>query len=244
MKQTRQIMGMPITVEIIDESADQSHINSVFKYFKQIDKTFSTFKKDSEISKINRGELQIENASLDVGLILKLSDQTKRETKGFFDVWNKRYLDPSGLVKGWAIQNAAEMLSKKFDNFYVEAGGDIQFIGLNKENKKWKVGIRNPLDVKKIVKVLTVSNCGVATSGTYERGEHIYDPHTGIVQDKIISLTVIGPNIYEADRFATAAFAMGERGIQFIEEQKTLEGYMINKEGVATMTSGFENYVE
>src|SRR4029078_5463526 len=110
--------------------------------------------------------------------------------------------------------NAAALLKEKgFANFYVDAGGDILSQGFNKENKKWRIGIKNPFDIREIVKVLKITNQGIATSGNYERGEHIYNPITGKIQNEIVSLTVIGPNVYEADRFATAAFAMGKKGI-------------------------------
>ncbi len=103
---------------------------------------------------------------------------------------------------------------------------------------------RNPFKPNEIVKTVHVGSEGVATSGTYVRGEHIYDPKDGKAVSDIVSLTIIGPNIYEADRFATAAFAMGSRGIHFIEKLPDLEAYMINKKGIATMTTGFEKYTE
>ena len=153
-------------------------------------------------------------------------------------------IDPSGLVKGWAIQKASNILTEKgFKNFYVEAGGDIQVQGNNADNKPWNVGIKNPFNQKEIVKVVYLHNQGMATSGTYIRGQHIYNPFkANELLNNIVSLTVIGPNVYEADRFATAAFAMGKEGINFIESLKGFEGYMINKEGLATMTSGFDKY--
>ena len=84
----------------------------------------------------------------------------------------------------------------------------------------------------------------MATSGTYVRGQHIYNPHepTKLIQD-IVSLSVIGPDILEADRFATAAFAMGEQGIYFIENLPGFEGYMVNAQGIATQTTGFGAFV-
>jgi FAD:protein FMN transferase len=94
------------------------------------------------------------------------------------------------------------------------------------------------------VKVLSVTDCGVATSGTYVRGQHIYNPkQAGQLITDIVGLTVIGPDIYEADRFATAAFAMGRESIQFIERLDGFEGYMIDRDGQATFTSGFTRYV-
>ena len=97
---------------------------------------------------------------------------------------------------------------------------------------------------KEIVKAVCLTNQGIATSGTYIRGQHVYNPFSPESQlTKIISITVIGPNVYEADRFATAAFAMQEKGIQFIESKENLEGYMIDSSGIATYTSGFEKFV-
>jgi thiamine biosynthesis lipoprotein len=84
----------------------------------------------------------------------------------------------------------------------------------------------------------------LATSGTYVRGQHIYDPlNPDQSLTDIVSLSVIGPNIYEADRLATAAFAMGRAGILFIEERSRCEGYMIDATGQATFTSGFARYL-
>jgi thiamine biosynthesis lipoprotein len=239
-------MGMPVTVEILDKKASQDEINKIFDYFHYVDEKFSTYKDTSEISAINRGELAEKDWSDDMKEVFRLSEETKLATDGYFDIKTpKGSYDPSGMVKGWAIWNAAKMLRKDgFEDFYVDAGGDIQPHGKNAEGKKWSVGIRNPFNAQEIVKTVYVGSEGVATSGTYIRGEHIYDPKDGKAVSDIVSLTVIGSNIYEADRFATAAFAMGARGIHFIEKLPGLEAYMINKKGVATMTSGFERYTE
>ena len=148
-------------------------------------------------------------------------------------------------MKGWAIWRAAKLIETRgFKNFYVDAGGDVQVSGKNAQGEPWSIGIRNPFNRDEIVKVLQPDGRGVATSGTYIRGKHIYDPRSGEpVETDILSLTVVGPDIYEADRFATAAFAMGKEGIKFIENLEGFEGYLIDKDGLATMTSGFEKYV-
>ncbi len=233
MKQTKFIMGMPITVDI--ETSDLDIFKKVFAFFRQVDKKYSPFKKTSEVSQINAG---VKKISPEMQEILALCEQTKQETDGYFDVYHNGIFNPSGLVKGWAINEAAKLIQKSgYKNYFVDAGGDIEARG-----KVWKVGIRNPFDVAQIVKSLIIKDKGVATSGNYERGKHIYIPKTGQPADEIASITVIGPNIYEADRFVTAAFAMGLAGINFIENRSDLEGYMINKEGIATLTSGFKNY--
>lgn len=245
MKQTRLLMGMPITIEIVDSQVTEKDIQEIFSYFSYIDNTFSTYKPDSEISKINKGVLLESDYSNDMKTVLKLSEQTKKETDGYFDISHKGKLDPSGLVKGWAIYQSSELAKKRgFKNFYIDAGGDIQVAGKNNKGKSWTVGIRNPFNREEIIKVLEIDDRGVATSGTYIRGQHVYNPlEVNSQLEEIVSLTVVGPNIYEADRFATAAFAMGREGINFIENLPSFEGYMIDKKGIATYTSGFNTYM-
>lgn len=245
MKQTKLLMGMPITVEIIGSGAKtKTAIAEVFDYFKTIDKRFSTYKPNSEISQINRG-LPRADWSGEMKSVLRLCEQTKQETGGYFDIKNNGQLDPSGLVKGWAIQNAAQqLLEMGWKDFYIDAGGDIQVSGQNAEGTPWRVGIRNPFDRREIIKRLAVSSGGVATSGTYVRGHHIYNPLKPDRRiEEIMSLTVIGPNIYQADRFATAAFAMGRGGVVFIESIPGLEAYQIDRDGIATFTTNFERFV-
>ena len=245
MKRSELIMGMPITIEILDSGKPDRTIGLLFDYFRSVDRRFSTYKSKSEISRINRG-LPRHDWSDEMRRVMDMCEQTKRETNGYFDIRTPDgTLDPSGLVKGWSIQNAAEMaLRSGSTDFYIEAGGDIQIHGNNSDGEPWKIGIRNPFGTNEIVKTIHVRNKGVATSGTYIRGQHIYDPHTyGKHIEDVKSLTVIGPNIYEADRYATAAFAMGADGVNFIEALPGYEAYMINSDKIATMTSGFEHYV-
>ncbi len=244
MQQTEIIMGMPITIEIVDEGATADDLNEVFDYFRKVDARYSTYKKDSEISRINDG-LPKSKWSSEMKKVLQLCEQTRQETDGFFDITREGYTDPSGLVKGWSIQNAAKLLKLKgFHNFYIDGGGDIQVSGHSTEGKNWRIGIRNPFDRTQTIKALTVKNKGVATSGTYIRGTHVYNPHQNYKPaSEVVALTVIGPDIYNADRFATAAFAMGKNGINIIEKLKGFEGYMIDHNAVATLTSNFERYV-
>lgn len=243
MKRIKLIMGMPITVEILDSKVSSKIFDTVWDYFKYVDGKYSTYKNNSEISKINDG-LSKSRWSLEMKKVLKLCEETKAQTNGYFDIANGGRLDPSGLVKGWAIYNIAMMLtSKGFKNFYIDAGGDIQPRGLNSNKKPWRVGIRNPFNREEVVKVITIGNRGVATSGTYVRGQHVYNPHKpGELINDVASISVIGPNIYEADRLATAAFAMGKKGIDFIESLKGFEAYMVCSDKQATLTSGFKKY--
>jgi FAD:protein FMN transferase len=244
MKQTRLLMGMPITVEVADQGVLASDLEAVFSYLVYVDEMFSTYKTTSEISRLNRGELREDEYSDDMRTILALSEETRRATGGYFNIWHGDICDPSGIVKGWAIRNAARILEGAgFGNYYLDAGGDLQLAGV-KDGAPWRVGIRNPFNRAEHVKALAIADRGVATSGTAIRGQHIYDPyHAGQPITEIVSMTVIGPDVYEADRFATAAFAMGRAGVAFIQGLAGFEGYMIDEQGVATYTSGFERYV-
>jgi FAD:protein FMN transferase len=245
LKQTRILMGMPITLEVVDLSVKEELFDAVYDYFRAVDDKFSTYKDDSEISRLNRHELTLEEASQEMKTVLALTEEFRLKTNGYFDIQRDGARDPSGLVKGWAILNAAEIVRQNgYENFYVEAGGDVQAVGKNGQGQSWRVGIRNPYNMHEIVKVLAISGGGVATSGTYVRGQHIYNPkNVGQPVTDIVSLTVIGPDIYTADCYATAAFAMGTEGIFFIESLEGFEGYMIDKERQATFTSGFSRYV-
>jgi thiamine biosynthesis lipoprotein len=245
MRDTRIIMGMPITVEVVDAISTET-MARVFELFESVDARFSTYRADSEIMRFNRGEITEAHFSDDMKEVLALAHTTADESEGFFDV--KRadgLIDPSGIVKGWAIKKAAELLTGEgCRNFFVDAGGDIQSRGKNEEGEDWRVGIRSPFQMSEIIKVVAPRGAGMATSGSYVRGAHVWNPHAP--KDRlsdILSITVIGPDVLEADRFATAAFAMGADGIYFIESLPGFEAYQVNARGMATQTSNFQDYV-
>ena len=177
--------------------------------------------------------------------IFALAERTKKDTNGYFDIRHPDgSLDPSGVVKGWAILEVAKLLSARgAHDFMVDAAGDIATSGVNEEGKEWTIGIRSPFDQETVVKVVHPRGKGIATSGSYIRGAHIYNPHDPSRSlDEVVSLTVIGPDVLEADRYATAAFAMGKEGISFIATLPGFEGYAVDTHGTATMTPGFPAY--
>ncbi len=245
MRDTRIIMGMPITVEVIDAISTET-MARVFDLFESVDARFSTYRADSEIMRFNRREITEAHFSDDMKEVFALAHATADESEGFFDV--KRadgLIDPSGIVKGWAIKKAAELLdSEGCLNFFVDAGGDIQARGKNEDGEDWRVGIRSPFQMSEIIKVVAPRGAGMATSGSYVRGAHVWNPHVPMdTLSDILSITVIGPDVLEADRFATAAFAMGADGIYFIEGLPGFEAYQVNARGLATQTSNFQDYV-
>ncbi len=248
MERTEVIMDMPITVSIpsmLGVEPPDEVFDAVFGYFREIDERFSPFKGGSEVSLISRGEEAIEDASPPMREVLRLCEETARQTGGYFSAWYGGKFDPSGIVKGWAVREASRMLDELgFRDHCVDAGGDIEARGLNAEGGPWEIGIRNPFDPSTIVKVLRLSDRGIATSGTYIRGDHIYDPKTGKpVTGGFASLTVVGPDVYEADRLSTPAFAMGEDGIGFLAMTPGIEAYAIGRDGNALFTPGLARYM-
>lgn len=243
MKQTELIMGMPITVELVGGTEQAVALRTVFDYFRSVDERFSPYKPSSEVSQVNQGK-PLESCSQAMRTVMALCEATKAETGGYFDIRRNNRIDPSGLVKGWAIHNAATILRwRGFKNFSIEAGGDFQLYGHGPSRAQWRIGIRNPRNRQEIIKVLYATDRGIATSGTAIRGQHIYNPlQPDAKLTSVLSLTVIGPNIYDADRYATAAFAMGDSGLAFIESLPGFEGYAVKSNGTALLTSGLEGY--
>jgi thiamine biosynthesis lipoprotein len=245
MRETRIIMGMPITIDVVD-AGSRDLLEKCFAWFDAVDARFSTYKADSEISRYNAGQVAEADLSSEMKEVFAVARATTDATDGFFDMKTPGSgVDPSGIVKGWAIKKVADMLvAEGAENFFVDAGGDIQSRGKNAEGEDWRVGIRSPFKLSQVIKIVTPRGQGIATSGTYVRGAHIYNPHAPQERlDDVVSLTVIGPDVLDADRFATAAFAMGKDGIYFIEGLEGFEGYAVNALGIATQTSHFGGFV-
>lgn len=153
MKQVQIIMGTPVILEVRDSEAKQEFFDEVFNYFKYVDEKFSTYKEDSEITAINNKKINERDWSEDMKTVFRLSEETKELTDGYFDIVTPTgAYDPSGMVKGWSIFNASNILKGHgIKNFYVEAGGDIQACGKNDKNEPWCIGIQNPFNKKREV---------------------------------------------------------------------------------------------
>jgi thiamine biosynthesis lipoprotein len=208
-------MGMPIVVDVRDDGVEERDLERLFDWFRWVDATFSTFKPDSEISRLNRGELRLGDAHSDVRHVLDRCEELRVETRGYFDVRAAaaNILDPSGLVKGWSVDRAAAILEHLgARNFAISAGGDIRLAGRAVPGLDWPIGIQHPLVGDKVAAVIATCDGAVATSGTYARGQHVLDPHTRAPPTGVLSVTITGPELATADAYATAAFAMGEAG--------------------------------
>jgi FAD:protein FMN transferase len=237
-------MGTVVSIDLRDPGVPASAVDRAIVYLHDIDRRFSPYKPDSEVSRIMRGELTLDEASPDVGWIMGLCDELTRITDGYFDA--RRYRsdglpDPTGVVKGWAVEEAAFILvDAGATNFLVNGGGDIVARGSPEPGSStpWLVGIQHPIERDKVAAVLELRDGAVATSGTYERGEHVIDPHTGLPATDLVSLTVVGPSLTYADGFATAAFAMGRRGAEWLAGREGYEAFAITADGLTIATPG------
>ena len=209
------VMGMPVIVDVRDPDVDDAVLDRAFDWLRFVDATFSTYKDESEISRINRGELELADAHETVREVLGRCEELRQETGGYFDARAPLpgHIDPSGLVKGWAVDRAGAILAEGgARNYAVNAGGDMVLRGGALPDDSWRVGIQHPLIRDRIAKVVVANDLAVATSGAYERGDHVVDPHSASPPAGVLSVTITGPELATADAYATAAFAMGEAG--------------------------------
>jgi thiamine biosynthesis lipoprotein len=242
IRRVEQIMGLPVVVDVRDDDEAGSALDQLFDWLRWVDATFSTFKEDSEISRINRGDLRREDARPDVRQVLDRCDRLRDETDGYFDMRAPDgSIDPAGLVKGWAIDRAAAILDDAgLHNYAVSGGGDMRVLGRAIPDLAWRVGIQHPLERQQVAAVVETTNLAIATSGAYARGDHVWNPHSGRAPRGILSVTVVGPELGTADAYATAAFAMGpERAPHWTARLRGYEAMTILADETVFKTRGF-----
>jgi thiamine biosynthesis lipoprotein len=244
MLRVEHVMGMPIRIDVRDPGVPESAVDEAFAWFRHVDSTFSTYKDDSEIMRLNRGELALDDASADVRAILAECERLRGETGGYFDAAAGRIVDPSGLVKGWSVDRAGEILEAAgATTFSIYAGGDILTRGYPDPARVWRVGIQHPFARNRVAAVVPSNDLAVATSGEYERGAHVLDPHTGAPPEGVLSVTIVGPGLGSADAYATAAFAMGLAGPEWTTTLGNgFEALTILANGSVVSTRGFPRY--
>jgi len=243
IRRVEHVMGMPIVLDIRDDEVDEVVVEKMFEWLRWVDATFSTYKPDSEISRLNRGELLLEEAHREVRGVLSRCEALRVTTDGYFDVRRAsgEPIDPSGLVKGWAVDRAALLLENGgVRNYAVSAGGDMRLRGRAVPELSWRVGIQHPLDRTAVAKVIETTELAIATSGAYARGDHVWNPRTGQSPRGILSVTVVGPKLEVADAFATAVFAMGpDLGPRWTASLRDYEAMTILADQTILATGGF-----
>jgi len=221
-------MGMPISLALrgrhVSDAAAEEAWQEARGVLDRADRTFSTYRHDSVVSRLDRGELGIDDCSDEVGEVLALGERARLESGGAFDVRRPdeagvEHLDPSGVVKGWAVDRAAEPLRRLADtDFCLSAGGDMVCHSVTGA-PPWRVGIEDPHNPSRIVAMVPVANGAVATSGLAHRGAHLVDARTGRVPTALASVTVVGPDLVWADIDATAAFALGAEAAAWLQSR-------------------------
>lgn len=203
------VMGMPMEITAPEIAA----FDAPFAELRRADEVFSTYEPDSPISRLARGEIALADCPAEVDEVLTRCAELRERTDGFFSVRAGGALDPSGYVKGWAVERAAaRLIEGGAADFLVNAAGDVLAAGAPPGADEWRVGIRHPVEHDALAAVVGARDLAVATSGQYERGEHVLDPHTGRAPTGLLSVTVAGPSLADADAYATAIFAMGAAG--------------------------------
>ena len=243
LRRVEHVMGMPLVLDVRDDGVDAAVLDGVFDWLHWVDAVFSTYKEDSEISRLNRGELARADLRPEVAAVLERCDDLREETDGYFDVRaaSPDVIDPSGLVKGWAVDRAASMFDDAgLRNYAINLAGDMRLRGRAAPEWCWRVGIQHPLERDKVARVIETTGSAIATSGEYARGEHMFDPHTRRALQGVLSVTITGPELAIADAYATAAFAMGaERAVHWTARLRGYEAMTILADGRVLTTPGF-----
>ncbi len=216
---TAMIMGLPFSIHLRRDAeqgpatdAIDDAVEAAWASLRESDAIFSTYRPDSDISRINRGELTVADADPQVAEVLELAALAHRLTDGAFDVRATGTLDPSGIVKAWAACRADEALQGLGVDHYLNAGGDVLLRSRSSE-RPWRIGIEHPDDPAGLLAVVQAATGAVATSGRSHRGGHITDPRTGRAAVGVAQATVVGPSLLWADVLATAVVANGLRGL-------------------------------
>lgn len=233
-------MGTAFTIDIRDPGEWSEAIAAVVSWLHLVDATFSTYRHDSDISRIRRGGLRVADAAPDVATVLGLCARAQRVTDGFFTSLPHGQLDPTGLVKGWSIERASELLrARGSGNHAVNGGGDMQLAGEAAPGRPWTVGISDPHDRSRVLCTVSGRGVAVATSGVGERGRHIVDPFIGREATGLAAVTVIGPALTDADAYATAAVAMGPGARAWVESLDGHDALLVADDGSVRCTSGW-----
>lgn len=233
-------MGTVFTIDVRDAGVWDDAIGEVVSWLHHVDAVFSTYQSDSDIERISRGELRVADADPDVTTVLDLCAHIQTVTGGYFSALRSGRLDPTGLVKGWAIERASELLRQHGSaNHAVNGGGDMQLAGETRPGEPWRVGIADPQDASRVLSVVTARDYAVATSGTSERGQHILDPFTARAATALASATIIGPSLTHADAYATAAFVMGLDALAWIETIDEYAALLVTAGGQVHRSAGW-----
>lgn len=244
----QHIMGMPISLALRGRhTTDRAALSAwadVVARLREVDLVFSTYREHSYISRLGRGEITVADCPAEVAEVLALGETARRESDGAFDIWRPGgdgapELDPSGVVKGWAVERAAAPLrALPGTDFCLSAGGDMVCRTAGPASSPWRIGIEDPADPGRIVAVVPVRSGAIATSGTSRRGQHLVDARTHRAPSGVASVTVMAGSLTTADIDATAAYAQGRDAATWLATRPGRTGLVVWDDGTSTTVRG------
>lgn len=237
-------MGTVFSIDIRTPGTWDAAVAAVVARLHRVDAIFSTYRADSDISRMHRGDLRVADAAPEVADVLELCAEVQHETGGAFTALVDGRIDPTGLVKGWAVEEACTLLrAHGASDVVVNGGGDVQALGSASADRPWTIGIVDPRDRTRVLTSVSGRDFAVATSGTSERGAHIRDPFTGSsAESGLSSATVVGPSLTRADAYATAAFVLGREALRWIDGVAGYEALLVAEDGSVLATPGLRHY--
>jgi thiamine biosynthesis lipoprotein len=253
VRHAEPVMGTVVSFDVPVASRHDGSLDAAIRWLHWVDRVFSPFRPDSDVSQLAGGEVTVDGCAPEMAEVIEACAFVRELSGGYFTASPWGRFDPSGYVKGWAVERAADILSAAGSaSHLVNGGGDVQCAGGRPgpapaapgtgpaSAPPWRVGIADPLRSGRLALVVEARDCGVATSGTAERGAHIVNPRTGHAAAGLASVTMVGPRLALADACATAAFAMGpDLARDWTETLDGYEAYAITETGETWQTSGF-----
>lgn len=252
VRHVEEAMGTVFSFDVRggERAAVRAALDDAVAGLHRADEVFSTYRDGSEISRLARGELTADACAPEVAEVLELAAEAEQVSDGWFSTRYEGRLDPTGIVKGWAVERAARRIAAAAGvrGVSVNGGGDVQLLGTPGAERPWRVGVSDPLrpgGLAAVVSAAGAAELAVATSGSAERGAHVVDPRTGrsAVTD-LVSVTVVAPRLRWADCWATAAFAMGAReGLRWLESLEGVEALLITAGDEVRCTGGLAGWL-
>ena len=249
VRHAEPVMGTVVSFDVPVAARYDGSLDDAISWLHWVDRVFSPFRRESDVSLLADGEVTVDGCAPEMAEVIEACAFVRELSGGYFTASPWGRFDPSGYVKGWAVERAAHILSAAGSaSHLVNGGGDVQCAGGRPgavpadgaAPPPWRVGIADPLRRGRLALVVEARDCGVATSGTAERGAHIVNPRSGSAAGGLASVTLVGPSLALADACATAAFAMGpDLARDWTESLGGYEAYAITETGETWQTSGF-----
>jgi FAD:protein FMN transferase len=243
------VMGTVVVLDVYPRptatSADLAQVQHLMDnacaVLHQADEVFSTWRPDSPVSRLRRGEITADDAPAEVTGVIAACAAARELSGGWFDPWAMPGgFDPTGYVKGWAAQRALAVLTPAdgVSGAMVNAAGDIASSGQLPTGQPFRVGIADPAAPRRLAEIVELTGV-IATSGSYERGPHLIDPHSGLPATGAASASVTGPDLGLADALATGLAVAGPDGLAFVEVIAGYAGLIIGFDGTRQSTPDF-----